>query len=154
MLFCDQAFAADNLTSPEGLSRLYIPPSRNELLLRLNQKLDAIPVFWKVVRAPNGRFILRDELLPYPTLQPWIRTLRQITGPEQAIRLYSLMYARGKAFNENGNISEAMQNLMIGHAKKQTFFKHYLSRRVTVDTQAFVRGIQPQNVHICCIIRS
>ncbi|KAF2241321.1 hypothetical protein BU26DRAFT_511433 [Trematosphaeria pertusa] len=37
-----------------------------------------------------------------------------------------------------------MQNLMMGHANIRTFLKHYLSRRVTVDTQAVVRGIQPQ----------
>jgi len=33
---------------------------------------------------------------------------------------------------------------MMGHASISTFLKHYLSRRVTVDTQAVVRGIQPQ----------
>jgi hypothetical protein len=37
-----------------------------------------------------------------------------------------------------------MQNLMMGHASIATFLKHYLSRRITVDTQAVVRGIQPQ----------
>lgn len=37
-----------------------------------------------------------------------------------------------------------MQNLMMGHASIGTFLKHYLSRRITVDTQAVVRGIQPQ----------
>lgn len=33
---------------------------------------------------------------------------------------------------------------MMGHASISTFLKHYLSRRITVDTQAVVRGIQPQ----------
>jgi hypothetical protein len=37
-----------------------------------------------------------------------------------------------------------MQNLIMGHASITTFLKHYLSRRITVDTQAVVRGIQPQ----------
>jgi hypothetical protein len=37
-----------------------------------------------------------------------------------------------------------MQNLMMGHASIATFLRHYLSRRITVDTQAVVRGIQPQ----------
>jgi hypothetical protein len=54
VLFCNQVFAAYNLTSPEELSRLHIPPSRNELLLRLNQRLDNIPVFRKTVKTPNG----------------------------------------------------------------------------------------------------
>ncbi|KAH7111822.1 hypothetical protein B0J11DRAFT_598487 [Dendryphion nanum] len=38
-----------------------------------------------------------------------------------------------------------MQNLMMGHASIRTFEKHYLSRRITVDTQAVVRGIRPQD---------
>jgi hypothetical protein len=37
-----------------------------------------------------------------------------------------------------------MQNLIMGHASITTFLKHHLSRRITVDTQAVVRGIQPQ----------
>lgn len=44
-----------------------------------------------------------------------------------------------------GNVSDAMQNLMMGHASINTFLKHYLSRRVTVDTQAVVRRTQPQD---------
>lgn len=50
-----------------------------------------------------------------------------------------------------------MQNLMMGHASIRTFEKHYLSRRITVDTQAVVRGIQPQAAIIraaCTMSRS
>jgi len=35
-----------------------------------------------------------------------------------------------------GNVSEAMQNLMMGHASKRTILKHDLSRRVTLDTSS------------------
>ncbi|KAF1935665.1 hypothetical protein EJ02DRAFT_484092 [Clathrospora elynae] len=99
LLFCDRAFAASNLTSPEELSRLTIPSGRNKLPLRLNPMLDNIPVFWKAV-----------------------------TGFAQVTRHYLLRYAGGKAFNENGNISKSMQNLMMGHASITTFLKHYLSQ--------------------------
>lgn len=47
VLFCDRAFATYNLTSPEELSWLDIPPGRKELPLRLNKSLDNIPVFRK-----------------------------------------------------------------------------------------------------------
>ncbi|KAI1676344.1 DUF3435 domain containing protein [Pyrenophora tritici-repentis] len=144
LLFYDRAFAAYNLTSPEELSRLKIPPGRNELPLRLNRTLDNIPVFRKALQTSNGWEISPNEPLPYSTLLPWIRTLGEITGFAQVTRPYSLRYAGGKAFNENGNVSEAMQNLIMGHASIATFLKHYLSRRITVDTQAVVRGIQPQ----------
>jgi hypothetical protein len=35
--------------------------------------------------------------------------------------------------------------MIMGHASIKKFLRHYLSRRVTVDTQAVVRGIQPQD---------
>ncbi|KAF2177817.1 hypothetical protein K469DRAFT_742362 [Zopfia rhizophila CBS 207.26] len=130
MLFYDRAFAAYNLTSLEELSRLYIYLRRNKLPLRLNRELDNIPVFRQALRDVDGWAISPNKPLLYSTLLPWIKMLG---------------YAGGKAFNENGRVSEAMQNLMMGHADIRTFLKHYLSRRVTVDTQAVVRGIQPQD---------
>ncbi|KAF1949650.1 hypothetical protein CC80DRAFT_520408 [Byssothecium circinans] len=158
MLFYDRAFAAYYLASKEELTRLTILPGRNELPLHLSQKLDDIPVLRKAVRTVHGWDISPNEPPPpYSTLLPWIRTLGEIIRFAQVTRPYSLRYAAGKAFNENGNVSDAMQNLMIGHASIKTFEKHYLSRRITVDTQAVVRGIQPQTVIIraaCTISRS
>jgi hypothetical protein len=58
---------------------------------------------------------------------------------------------------ETGNVTEAMQNLIIGYASISTFVKHYLSRRITVDTQAVVRGIELQVAlmrAVCTISRS
>lgn len=109
VLFHDRAFAAYNLTSPEELSRLRIPPGRNELPLRLNRKLDDIPVFRKAVQTPSGWAISPDEPLPYATLLPWIRDLGEITGFAQVTRPYSLRYAGGKAFNDNGKLCELSQ---------------------------------------------
>jgi hypothetical protein len=105
LLFYDRAFAAYNLTSPEELSRLAIPLGRNELPLRLNRTLDSIPVFRKAVRTMDGWDISPNEPLPYSTLLPWIRTLGEVTGFAQVARPYSLRYAGGKAFNENGKSS-------------------------------------------------
>jgi hypothetical protein len=41
-------------------------------------------------------------------------------------------------------VSDALQNLMLQHASMDTFIKHYLLRRVTADTAAIVRGLEPQ----------
>ncbi|KAF2177343.1 hypothetical protein K469DRAFT_742556 [Zopfia rhizophila CBS 207.26] len=133
ILFRDRAFAPYNLTSKYELSKLYIPPGRNQLPLPLNRELDDIPA------------ISPTKPLSYSTLLPWIKKLGQITGSTQVTRPHSLRYAGGKTFNKNGNVSEEMQNLMMGHGSIGIFLKHYLSRRVTVDTQAVVRGIEPQN---------
>jgi hypothetical protein len=105
ILFKDQAFAAYNLTSPEELSKLQIEPGRNELPLRLNRKLDDVPVFRRSVRTSNGWAISPDKPLPYSTLLPWIKKLGQITGFAEVTRPYSLRYGGGKAFNENGKPS-------------------------------------------------
>jgi uncharacterized protein DUF3435 len=43
-----------------------------------------------------------------------------------------------------GKVSEALQNLMMGHGDARTFLRHYLHRRVTADTAAIVRGLDPQ----------
>jgi hypothetical protein len=102
LLFCDRAFAAYNLTSSEELSRLTILLGRNELSLRLNRMLDNIPVFQKAVRTLHGWNISSNEPLPYSTLLPWVQTLGEVTGFAQVTRPYSLRYAGGKAFNENG----------------------------------------------------
>jgi hypothetical protein len=42
-------------------------------------------------------------------------------------------------------VSDALQNLMLQHARIDTFIKHYLPRRVTTDTRAIVCGYEPQH---------
>jgi hypothetical protein len=41
-------------------------------------------------------------------------------------------------------VSDALQNMMMQHAKIDTFIKHYLRRTVTADTRAIVSGYEPQ----------
>ncbi|KAF2263259.1 hypothetical protein CC78DRAFT_554127 [Lojkania enalia] len=135
MLFYDRAFAAYNLTTLEELSRLYIPPKRNELPLRLNRDLDDIPVFRKAIRTPSGWEISKHEPLPYSTLLPAIKALGQLTNFKQVTRPYSLCYAGGKAFNENGNVSEAMQNLMMGHASINAIMRAACTMSRSIDSR-------------------
>ncbi|KAH4927418.1 hypothetical protein HBI79_137340 [Parastagonospora nodorum] len=73
-------------------------------------------------------------------------TSLQITRFAEVARPYSLRYTGGKAFNQDGNVSESMQNMMMGHASIVTFLKYYLLRRITVDTQAVVCGVEPQDI--------
>ena len=41
---------------------------------------------------------------------------------------------------------------MMQHSDTRTFLRHYLARRVTVDTLAIVRGLEPQDdlIHAAC----
>ncbi|XTI95801.1 C2H2 finger domain protein [Cenococcum geophilum] len=50
------------------------------------------------------------------------------------IPIFRLRYGAGKAFNKNGNISNALRNLIMQHANARIFLKYYLPRRVGVDT--------------------
>jgi hypothetical protein len=43
-----------------------------------------------------------------------------------------------------GNTSEPLRNMIMKHADTKVFLNHYLSRRITADTQAIVRGTAPQ----------
>jgi Protein of unknown function (DUF3435) len=43
-----------------------------------------------------------------------------------------------------GDVSDALQNMIMQHAKIDTFIKHYLRRTVTADTRAIVSGYEPQ----------
>ncbi|XTI91665.1 C2H2 finger domain protein [Cenococcum geophilum] len=74
------------------LTKLYIKPRRNQLLLLLYPDLDNIP---------------------YLTLLLWIKDLSIITGFRQVTRLYSLRYGVGKAFNKNSNVTNALRNLIM-----------------------------------------
>ncbi|KAH7370249.1 hypothetical protein BKA65DRAFT_602698 [Rhexocercosporidium sp. MPI-PUGE-AT-0058] len=51
---------------------------------------------------------------------------------------------RRNAFNQSGDVSDALQNMMMQHAKIDTFIKHYLRRTVTADTRAIVSSYEPQ----------
>ena len=97
----DKAFIAPNLTSAEQLSKLYIEPRRNKLLLPLHLDLDNIPIFWQLIKTLYSHKVLLNQPLLYLTLLPWIKDLSAITGFWQVARLYSLRYGVGKAFNKN-----------------------------------------------------
>lgn len=161
LMFDDKAFAAPNLMSPEQLSILEIEPGCNQLSLPLKPEMDDVPVFRSVMKTMYGWAISPSKPLTYSVVRSSMRRLGQITGFKQVTRPYALRYGAGKAFNENGqyllynesvviltgctgNVSEALQNLMMQHADIRTFLRHYLHRRVTADTAAIVRGLEPQ----------
>jgi len=58
---------------------------------------------------------------------------------------FPFLVARHANCRQIGDVSEALQNLMLQHANMRTFVKHYLPRRVTADTRAIVSGYKPQH---------
>jgi Protein of unknown function (DUF3435) len=55
-----------------------------------------------------------------------------------------MRYAHADGDGYAGKVSESLQNLMMQHDDIRTFLKHYLHRRITADTAAIVRGLDPQ----------
>jgi hypothetical protein len=96
------AFEAPHLTSPEQLGRLEVEPGRNQLPLPLRSDLGNIPVFRKAIRTLHGWGVSPNLQLPYSTVAPWMKKLGAITGFRQIARPYTLRYAAGKAFDDNG----------------------------------------------------
>ncbi|CAG8982679.1 hypothetical protein HYALB_00000958 [Hymenoscyphus albidus] len=145
LILADKAFLAPNLTSAEKISGLDIRPGYEQLPLHLKPEKANIPVFRKSIKTVYGWEILPDQQLPYSTLLPWMKKLGVLTGFPQITRPYGLRYGAGNAFNQSGDVSDALQNMMLQHAKIDTFIKHYLPRRVTADTRAIVSGYEPQH---------
>ncbi|KAH0552930.1 hypothetical protein GP486_006872, partial [Trichoglossum hirsutum] len=129
LIFADQAFAAPNFISARQLSGLDIRPGYQQLELLLKPSILDVPVFRKSVRTGYRYEISSYELLSYVTL-------------------LSLMKAVG-------DVSNALQNMMLQHANIDTFIKHYLSRWVTADVQAIVSGYKPQKdlMQAACLSR-
>lgn len=144
LILADGAFAAPNLTSAEQFSRLDIRPGTNQLPLLLKPSMDNIPVFRKSITAAYGTEISEIEPLLYTTPLPLCKTLGVLTGFPQIHRPYGLRYGAGNAFNQSGDVSDALQNMIMQHADARTFVKHYLPRRVTADTAAIACGLEPQ----------
>ncbi|KAI9766360.1 MAG: hypothetical protein M1840_006624 [Geoglossum simile] len=144
LIFADRAFAASNLTSVEQLSRLDIRPGYQQLELLLKSSILDVPIFRKSVRMGYGYEILPYEPLSYVTLLSLMKAVGVIAGFLQPTHPYCLRYGAGNEFNQSGDVSDALQNMMLQHANIDTFIKHYLPRRVTADVQAIVSGYEPQ----------
>lgn len=78
--FPDRAFLAPNLSSPEPLSKLDIPPGCNAMPLPFDPRIYDVYVFRRSARTLTGWKISPDLPLQYSTLSPWIKTLGEITG--------------------------------------------------------------------------
>ncbi|KAJ5259331.1 hypothetical protein N7478_012312 [Penicillium angulare] len=67
-----------------------------------------------------------------------------ITGIRQVTRPYSLQYGAGSALDSSGSVSDSLRNLVMHHADTHTFLKFYLSRRISKNLPAIIRGLDPE----------
>ncbi|KAF2453690.1 hypothetical protein BDY21DRAFT_417195 [Lineolata rhizophorae] len=126
----DEAFTVPGARCSKDLNRLDIRPGCNSLLVPLKAEL--------------GDEISSSLPLPSSTLRPWLKRAGEVVGAKLTVRPYFYRYGSGSAFDRNRNVSDSLLNLIMKHADTRTFLKHYLTRRVTADTQAIVRSLAPQ----------
>ncbi|KAJ5938275.1 hypothetical protein N7466_001409 [Penicillium verhagenii] len=148
LLFADRAFdrveGEEILVSASQLPRLRIRDECNELRLQLDSAMDDVPVFRMSERTFHGIGISPNRPLPYSTLEPWVKKIGVITGIRQVTRPYSLRYGAGTALDNSGSVSDSLRNLVMHHADTRTFLKFYLSRKISKNLPAIIRGLDPE----------
>ncbi|KAJ9129661.1 C2H2 finger domain protein [Pleurostoma richardsiae] len=68
----------------------------------------------------------------------------EIIGLEIGTIPYYLRYNAGNEFDQSVSVSDALRNLMLGHANSNPFQRHYLGREICADPWALLRGRTPQ----------
>ncbi|KAI0410839.1 C2H2 finger domain protein [Xylaria grammica] len=144
VLFANRAFAAPNLNCPEILSRLAIHPDEQELPLPPKSGLDKMLVFRKAIKTLTGYVMSESEGLPYSTMAPWIRVIGELTGFKVTTIPYNLRYNAAYEFDQSGDVSDGLRNLIMQHSDSRVLLKHYLQREIGADTLAIIRGLEPQ----------
>ncbi|KAH6714502.1 hypothetical protein BKA61DRAFT_673825 [Leptodontidium sp. MPI-SDFR-AT-0119] len=102
-----------------------------------------VPIFRKSVRSGYSYEISPHEPLTYATLLSLMKAISLILRLLQPTRPYYLRYNAANEFNQSGDVTDALQNIMLQHASVDTFIKHYLLRR-SGDIRAIVSGYEPQ----------
>lgn len=101
ILFANQAFEVDDLTSADQLSGLDIMQGDQELPLPLKASLRDVFVFRKAKKTAD-RYAMTKEGLPYSTAAQWIRTIGKLAGFATPTIAYSLRYNAANTFDKSG----------------------------------------------------
>ncbi|KAJ5982414.1 hypothetical protein N7451_012514 [Penicillium sp. IBT 35674x] len=148
LLFADRAFdRADGeevLVSAKQLPRLQIRDQCNKLRLQLDPMMDDVPVLGMSERSLYGIGISPCNALPYSTIEPWVKRMGVITGIKQTTRPYSLRYGAGSALDSSASVSDSFAKLGDASCRYSHFLKSYLSRRISKNLPAIIRGLDPE----------
>ncbi|KAL4748723.1 hypothetical protein BDW72DRAFT_205428 [Aspergillus terricola var. indicus] len=143
------------LDSPEKLYSLRVLDGLGQQELLLKDELSDKFVFCQVEREPTRYQIILEKKLTAAMLGSRLRRGGEITGFDQVTHPYNLRYAGAKAFNNSGEVTDALQNVILQHADIRTFVRHY-EVDVDVDVQGIVRKTESQTplVRFACSFNS
>ncbi|KAJ5111736.1 hypothetical protein NUU61_001366 [Penicillium alfredii] len=128
---------------PENLYSLGVLNGLGEQELKLKDEILDQFVFCQAIREADGFRIALDEQLSEGSLRYRMKRGGEITGFAEVTKPYGLRYGAAKAFNDNPDVTNELQNVMLQHTNIDTFVRHY-SVGIHVDAQAIVRGLPAQ----------
>ncbi|KAK1974959.1 C2H2 finger domain-containing protein [Colletotrichum cereale] len=148
ILFRHRAFRAPSLTSPDQLKKLDICPGELELPLPLREDLNDTYIFRRAISTGTAYVLSPDEPISEAMMGAWFKRIGELLGLEYSTILYSLRYNAANGFDQSANVSEALRNLVLGHASSEPFRHHYLGREIGADLWGILRGQNPQQALI------
>ncbi|KAI9855621.1 MAG: hypothetical protein M1824_005948 [Vezdaea acicularis] len=135
LAFADEAF--EDVSSPEALNRIRVPPCREAIQFRWKNSMLNIPIFRQTESTVNGPRISPTRALPASDYAAYLGKLSLSAGLERKVTPYCLR--RGGANAIEPVATTAQRNQIMGHARADVF-KHYISQTVAVDTQSAYLG--------------
>ncbi|KAK1975244.1 C2H2 finger domain-containing protein [Colletotrichum cereale] len=140
ILFRHRAFRAPSLTSPDQLKKLDICPGELELPLPLQEDLNDTYIFRHAISTGTAYVLSPNKPISEVMMGAWFKRIGELLGLEYSTILYSLRYNAANRFNQSANVSEALQNLVLGHASSEPFRHHYLGREIGADLWGILCG--------------
>ncbi|KAJ9130381.1 DUF3435 domain protein, partial [Pleurostoma richardsiae] len=132
------------LVSSGQLDSLDIHPDELGLRIPLRRDLRDVCLFRRAVRTLTGYDMSPTQPITYAMIAASTKKVGEIMGLEIGTIPYNLRYNAGNEFDQSGSVSDALRNLMLGHANSNPFQKHYLGREICADPWALLRGRTPQ----------
>ncbi|KAK2035837.1 C2H2 finger domain-containing protein [Colletotrichum somersetense] len=148
ILFRHQAFRAPSLTSADQLKKLDICSGELELPLPLREDLNDTYIFRRAILTTTGYELSANEPISEAMMGAWVKRIGELLGLEYSTILYSLRYNAANGFDQSADVSEALRNLVMGHASSEPFRHHYLGREIGADLWGILRGQRPQQAMI------
>ncbi|MCJ1473138.1 hypothetical protein MMC13_001789 [Lambiella insularis] len=140
--FADNAFhpklVAAGLT-PRTLHSFTPPEGRITIDFVFRNDILETPVFRRTMSSMKGVQVDPVRALSANSISYWMKRLGERAGFEHPLQPYALRREVGTELTDRG-VSDQQRNQILGHAKSETFLKHYISSNVVVDVQATFLG--------------
>ena len=163
LAFADNAFHASLMEqglTPSKLHRFQSPEGRITIEFKFREDILEVPVFraWHSLR--EGVEIHPTRALSASVINQESKRLGRLAGLSHDFRPYCLRREVGTELTgitetvlvdlvllieSDRGVSEQQRNQIMGHARSETFLKHYLSSSVVVDVQAAFLGLESRS---------